>query len=64
MKRKKTFLELYEFIKRKAFDGLDIASKNSDFFYGYTPTNGERKELVSKLTAEEYMRRIDIKLVN
>jgi glycosyltransferase involved in cell wall biosynthesis len=63
MKREKTFLELYEFIKRKAFDGLDIASKKSEFFYGYTPTNGERKELVSELTAEEYMRRFDIELV-
>lgn len=62
MKSKRTFLELYEFIKNKAFKELDIESKPKDFFYGYTPNNGERKELVQKLSAQEYLEKINIKL--
>ena len=60
MKTEKTFLELYEFIKNKAFKELDINSKDKDFFYGYSPNNGERKELLNQLSAREYINKFNL----
>lgn len=60
MKTEKTFLELYEFIKNKAFKELDINSKDKDFFYGYSPNNGERKELLHQLSAREYINKFNL----
>ena len=55
MKTKKSFFELYDFLKNRAFRELDIESKPKDFFYGYTLNNGERKELIQKISAQEYL---------
>lgn len=64
MKKQATFLELYDFIKYRAFKDLDINSKESDFFYGYTPTNGQRKTLLSELSAEEYIKKFNLSFKN
>lgn len=60
MKKQTTFLELYDFIKNKAFKELDINSKESDFFYGYSPDNGKKKELLSVLSAGEYIKKFNL----
>lgn len=62
MKSEKNFFELYEFIRNKAFKELDIDSKEKEFFYGYTPNNGERKELLSSISATEYLSRFNLNL--
>lgn len=64
MKKQATFLELYDFIKYRAFKELDINPKESDFFYGYTPTNGQRKTLLSELSAEEYIKKFNLSFKN
>lgn len=61
MKKKENFLEMYFFIKSVIFQELGIEEKNASFFYGYTPNNGERKEMLSTLSAEDYIKKFNIK---
>lgn len=62
IRKMENFCDLYDFIKRRAYVDLDILEKSSDFFYGYSPNNGERKVFLERYSANEYAERYGVKV--